>query len=71
MNKKKQLAKALKKEQQSLILNGHDSSEHNVCIEYLTTGYIPHKEDWYEQGYHLVDAILNDFETIYNDYING
>lgn len=71
MNKKEELIKALQEEFKSLepSLDPHIQqdikNEFNYTIEYLKTGYyrIADIED-----YDLLEAAINDFETLYNGY---
>ena len=62
--KKIVLIKHLNREKEGFIKHGHDTTEHDYCILYLEEGVIGSTHFKYE----LLDACVNDFESIYNDY---
>lgn len=64
MEKKLKLIEALKKERYSFEKLGHDTTEHDVAIEYLETGSTNEDPDEYS----LLDSVMNDFETTCSDY---
>jgi hypothetical protein len=62
MNKK--LVDALKIERARFKKDRQSTLEHDVAIEYLETGWTDKNPDKFE----LLDAVMNDFDTICSDY---
>jgi len=63
-DKKLKLIEALKKERTLFESRGQDTTEHDITIEYLETG----KTDENPDDYELLDACMNDFDFLYDDY---
>ena len=65
MNERKQkLIEALKVERGHFEARGQSTLEHDVTIEYLENGRTDEDPDEFE----LLDACMNDYETILSDY---
>ncbi len=65
MDKRKQkLIDALRVERGHFEAKGQSTLEHDVSIEYLETGRTDEDPDEYE----LLDACINDYETMLYDY---
>lgn len=65
MEKKQRLIEALKKERDRMSEKfGTNPREHNLAIEYLETG----KTDEDPDKHDLLDAAMNDYETLASDY---
>ncbi len=65
MDKKQKLIDALIKERDILVnLHNINPDEHNVAIDYLIRGTTKENPDKWE----LLDACVNDIETLYSDY---
>jgi hypothetical protein len=62
--RKQKLIEALKEEQSRFKQIGHDIVDHDIAIEYLETGKTDEDPDYYE----LLDAVMNDYDTICSDY---
>jgi len=62
--RKQKLIDALKSERLRFVERGQDTTEHDIAIEYLETGKTDEDPDEYE----LLDAVMNDFETVCSDY---
>ncbi len=65
MDKKQKLIEALI-EERDILANLHNISpdEHNITIDYLKTGTTNEPPDKWD----LLDAAMNDIETLYLDY---
>ena len=63
-DRKKKLIEALKAEKIRLMAKGNDGAEHNAAIDYLITGTVFNNPDEYP----LLDACLNDYDTLLTDY---
>lgn len=67
--KKEKLIIALEKECQLFSNRHQDTEEHDVAINYLKHGVLPSMD---VDQFKLLDAVINDFDTIcrdYNDYV--
>jgi len=62
--KKDKLIIALQEEKNLFSKNGHNTKDHEISIHYLRTGEIKGDLEFYE----ILDACVNDFECVYNDY---
>ena len=62
--RKQKLIDALKVERGYFEARGQSTLEHDVAIEYLETGTTDEDPDEFE----LLDACMNDYETICSDY---
>jgi len=62
--RKQKLIAALKEEREFFLKRGQDTIEHDVAISYLLLGSYDENPDHYE----LLDACINDFDTICSDY---
>jgi len=62
--RKQKLINALKVERGHFEARGQSTLEHDVAIEYLETGRTDEDPDEFE----LLDACMNDFDTICFDY---
>lgn len=62
--RKLKLIEALKVERNSHSQRGQDTTEHDITIEFLESGSTKHNPDKWE----LLDAVMNDFETVCSDY---
>lgn len=62
--RKLNLINALKDERSRFEKNGHDTTEHDVAINYLETG----ETDESPENFDLLDAIMNDYLTTCSDY---
>ncbi len=62
--RKQKLIDALKVERGHFEKRGQSTLEHDVAIEYLETGRTDEDPDEYE----LLDACINDYETMLSDY---
>jgi len=62
--RKQKLIDALKVERGHFEARGQSTLEHDVAIEYLETGKTDEDSDEFE----LLDACMNDYETMLSDY---
>lgn len=62
--KKQRLIDALKVEREQFKARGQSTLEHNVAIDYLETG----KTNKHPDDFPLLDAVMNDYETVCSDY---
>jgi len=62
--KKQQLIEALKVERNNFKAKGLDTTDHDLAIDYLTTGKTRADSDKYD----LLEAAMFDLETLYSDY---
>jgi len=62
--RKQRLIDALKHERGLFVLRGQSTREHDLAIKYLETG----KTDADPQDFELLDAVMNDCDTMYYDY---
>ena len=60
----KKLVDALKIERARFEKDGHSTLEHDATIEYLETG----RTDKDPNKFELLDAAMNDFDTLCSDY---
>lgn len=63
-NRKEKLIEALKAERLRFMNRGQDTTEHDIAISYLINGYTNSNPDKWE----LLDAVMNDFDTVCEDY---
>ena len=64
IKRKEKLINALKSERDRFFKRGQDTLEHDIAIQYLERGLTEENElDW-----ELLDAVINDFETVCSDY---
>ena len=66
---KQQLIEALEKEQVRLNEFGRDTFDHTLAIDYLKTGSYGCDPREVE-NYPILDAAINDYDTLVNDYLN-
>lgn len=62
--RKEKLIQALKDERLRFINRGSDTTEHDIAIDYLINGKTTKNPDNYE----LLDACMNDYDTLLSDY---
>ena len=62
--RKQKLIEALKSERLIFAERGHNTTEHDIAIQFLLLGETSYNPD--EWG--LLDAIMNDFATVCSDY---
>lgn len=62
--RKQKLIEALKSERLIFAERGHNTTEHDIAIQFLLLGETSYNP--YEWG--LLDAIMNDFATVCSDY---
>jgi hypothetical protein len=65
--RKEELIKALEKERDQFKGRGQSTADHDAAIDYLKTGMKPQK---IPEGYDVLDAAVNDYDTLENDYLN-
>jgi hypothetical protein len=63
-DRKQKLIKALEAERMLFVKRGADTTEHDVAIDYLTSG----KTNMNPEKFELLDACMNDYHTILSDY---
>ena len=62
--RKQKLIEALKAERLRFMQRGGDSTEHDIAIDYLIKG----KTSSNPNSWELLDAVMNDFDTVCSDY---
>lgn len=63
-DRKQKLIDALKAERLRFVQRGADTTEHDIAIDYLINGTTNSNPERYE----LLDACMNDYETMLSDY---
>jgi len=64
IEKKLKLIEELIKERKSFADRQHDTTNHDMAIAWLRFDVTPSNPEQYE----LLDAVMNDFETVCSDY---
>lgn len=62
--RKQKLIEALKVERNLFAQRGQNTTEHDIAIQYLMLGKTSCNHDKWE----LLDAVMNDFDTVCSDY---
>lgn len=62
--RKQKLIEALKSERLRFAERGQDTAEHDIAIQFLLFGSTRYNPDKWK----LLDAVMNDFETVCYDY---